>query len=70
MLEGWAGDLYGIPVESTLEAIRLTGQLEGVIIDPVYEGKSMAGPDRPRQPRRDRRATAPCSTRTSAASRR
>jgi 1-aminocyclopropane-1-carboxylate deaminase len=43
ILSGWAGDLYGIPVESTLEAIRLTGQLEGVIIDPVYEGKSMAG---------------------------
>ena len=43
VLEGWAGDLYGIPVESTLEAMRLTGQLEGVILDPVYEGKSMAG---------------------------
>ncbi len=43
VLDGWAGDLYGIPVESTLDAIRLTGQLEGVIIDPVYEGKSMAG---------------------------
>ena len=43
VLEGWAGDYYGIPVESTLDAIRLTGSLEGVIIDPVYEGKSMAG---------------------------
>lgn len=43
VLEGWAGDLYGIPVESTIDAIRLTGQLEGMIIDPVYEGKSMAG---------------------------
>jgi 1-aminocyclopropane-1-carboxylate deaminase len=43
VLEGWAGDLYGIPVQSTLDAIRLTGRLEGVIIDPVYEGKSMAG---------------------------
>src|SRR5215207_4314726 len=43
VLEGWAGDLYGIPVKSTLDSIRLTGQLEGVIIDPVYEGKSMAG---------------------------
>ncbi|OAN33828.1 aminocyclopropane-1-carboxylate deaminase/D-cysteine desulfhydrase family protein [Plantibacter sp. H53] len=43
VLEGWAGDLYGIPVESTMEAIRLTGRLEGIIIDPVYEGKSMAG---------------------------
>jgi 1-aminocyclopropane-1-carboxylate deaminase len=40
---GWAGDYYGIPVQSTLDAIRLTGSLEGVIIDPVYEGKSMAG---------------------------
>jgi 1-aminocyclopropane-1-carboxylate deaminase len=42
LLEGWAGDAYGIPVASTLDAIRLTGSLEGVIIDPVYEGKSMA----------------------------
>jgi hypothetical protein len=43
VLEGWAGDYYGIPVQSTLDAIRLTGSLEGMIIDPVYEGKSMAG---------------------------
>jgi len=43
VLEGWAGDYYGIPVQSTLDAIRLTGSLEGVILDPVYEGKSMAG---------------------------
>jgi 1-aminocyclopropane-1-carboxylate deaminase len=43
VLAGWAGDYYGIPVDSTLEAIRLTGRLEGMIIDPVYEGKSMAG---------------------------
>ncbi|MFD4576107.1 1-aminocyclopropane-1-carboxylate deaminase [Streptomyces sp. NPDC058417] len=43
VLEGWAGDLYGIPVQSTLDAIRLTASLEGMIIDPVYEGKSMAG---------------------------
>jgi 1-aminocyclopropane-1-carboxylate deaminase len=41
--QGWAGERYGIPVDSTLEAIRLTGRLEGVILDPVYEGKSMAG---------------------------
>jgi 1-aminocyclopropane-1-carboxylate deaminase len=43
VLAGWAGDHYGIPVESTLEAMRLSGRLEGMIIDPVYEGKSMAG---------------------------
>lgn len=43
VLEGWAGDSYGIPVASTNAAIRLTASLEGVILDPVYEGKSMAG---------------------------
>ena len=43
VLEGWAGDEYGIPVQSTIDAIRLSGELEGMIIDPVYEGKSMAG---------------------------
>jgi len=43
VLEGWAGDLYGIPVQSTIDAILLTGRLEGMILDPVYEGKSMAG---------------------------
>jgi 1-aminocyclopropane-1-carboxylate deaminase len=43
VIEGWAGDRYSIPVRSTLDAIRLTGRLEGMIIDPVYEGKSMAG---------------------------
>jgi 1-aminocyclopropane-1-carboxylate deaminase len=43
VLEGWAGDEYGIPVASTVDAIRLSGRLEGMIIDPVYEGKSMAG---------------------------
>lgn len=42
VLAGWAGDHYGIPIASTLEAIRLTGSLEGVIIDPVYEGKYSA----------------------------
>ena len=34
---------YGIPDERTLEAIRLAGRLDGMITDPVYEGKSMAG---------------------------
>ena len=43
VMEGWAGDLYGIPVESTLDAIRLGGSLEGMITDTVYEGKSLAG---------------------------
>lgn len=43
LLGDWAGDYYGIPVASTIDAIHTTAQLEGVILDPVYEGKSMAG---------------------------
>jgi 1-aminocyclopropane-1-carboxylate deaminase len=43
LLGDWAGDYYGIPAQSTLDAIRTTASLEGVILDPVYEGKSMAG---------------------------
>lgn len=43
VLEGWAGDLYGIPVDSTMEAMALGAQLEAMITDPVYEGKSLAG---------------------------
>jgi 1-aminocyclopropane-1-carboxylate deaminase len=42
VLPGWAGQSYGIPVPSTVDAIRLAGRLEGMITDPVYEGKSMA----------------------------
>src|SRR5215204_1210906 len=34
---------YGIPDEATLEAMRTAARLEGMITDPVYEGKSMAG---------------------------
>jgi 1-aminocyclopropane-1-carboxylate deaminase len=37
------GGTYGIPDASTLDAMRLVGRLEGMITDPVYEGKSMAG---------------------------
>ncbi len=34
---------YGIPDERTIEAMRLVARLDGMITDPVYEGKSMAG---------------------------
>jgi 1-aminocyclopropane-1-carboxylate deaminase len=43
VLEGYAGERYGVPVAQTLDAIRLAGRLEGMVCDPVYEGKSMAG---------------------------
>ncbi len=34
---------YGIPDGATLEAMKRVARLEGMITDPVYEGKSMAG---------------------------
>lgn len=43
ILPGWEGPAYGIPDEKTIAAITTLGSLEGVIVDPVYEGKSMAG---------------------------
>ena len=42
LLDEWHAGTYGIPDKKTLDAIRLCARLEGVITDPVYEGKSMA----------------------------
>jgi L-cysteate sulfo-lyase len=39
----FVGDGYGMPAPSTLEAITLTARLEGILLDPVYTGKGMAG---------------------------
>jgi 1-aminocyclopropane-1-carboxylate deaminase len=39
----FGGPEYGIPNEGTLEAIRLCARQEGMLTDPVYEGKSMNG---------------------------
>jgi 1-aminocyclopropane-1-carboxylate deaminase len=41
--ERYHAGTYGIPDDQTLDAIRLAGRLEGMLTDPVYEGKSMAG---------------------------
>lgn len=41
--ERFGGPAYGLPNEGTMEAIRLCARSEGVLVDPVYEGKSMAG---------------------------
>jgi 1-aminocyclopropane-1-carboxylate deaminase len=41
--ERYHAGIYGIPDQSTIDAIRLCGRLEGMLTDPVYEGKSMAG---------------------------
>jgi 1-aminocyclopropane-1-carboxylate deaminase len=42
LLDGWHAGTYGIPDQKTLDAITLCARLEGVLTDPVYEGKSMA----------------------------
>ena len=42
LLDGWHAGTYGVPDAKTIEAIRLCARLEGVLTDPVYEGKSMA----------------------------
>ena len=42
LLDEWHAGTYGIPDEKTIEAIRLCARLEGMLTDPVYEGKSMA----------------------------
>ncbi len=34
---------YGIPNEQTIESIKMVAELEAMITDPVYEGKSIAG---------------------------
>ncbi len=39
----YAGEEYGVPTEQTLSAMRLAARMDGMITDPVYEGKSVHG---------------------------
>jgi 1-aminocyclopropane-1-carboxylate deaminase len=41
--ERYHAGVYGIPDDGTIDAMRTAARLEGMITDPVYEGKSMAG---------------------------
>jgi 1-aminocyclopropane-1-carboxylate deaminase len=43
LVDGYHAGVYGIPDQQTIHAIRAVAQLEGMLTDPVYEGKSMAG---------------------------
>jgi 1-aminocyclopropane-1-carboxylate deaminase len=43
LLPGYEGPAYGLPDEATVAAIQLVARTEGMLTDPVYEGKSMAG---------------------------
>jgi 1-aminocyclopropane-1-carboxylate deaminase len=42
LLDEWHAGTYGIPDRKTIDAIRLCARLEGMLTDPVYEGKSLA----------------------------
>lgn len=39
----YVGPGYSLPTEEMKDAVRLLGRLEGIIFDPVYSGKAMAG---------------------------
>ncbi len=37
------GDLYAIPDQECIDAVRLVAQTEGIFLDPIYTGRAMAG---------------------------
>ena len=43
VLDQYVGAAYGQPTDGMIEAVRLVAQLEGILLDPVYTGKAMAG---------------------------
>ncbi|MBN9489399.1 MAG: D-cysteine desulfhydrase family protein [Alphaproteobacteria bacterium] len=43
VVAGHAGPAYGVPHQATIEAIKLGAALEGLVLDPVYSGKGLAG---------------------------
>ncbi len=43
VLDDYIGEGYGIPTDAMKEAVLLTARSEGVLLDPVYTGKAMAG---------------------------
>lgn len=43
VLDQYIGDGYGVPTNAMKEAVLLVARSEGVLLDPVYTGKAMAG---------------------------
>jgi len=39
----YVGDGYGLPTAAMVEAVSLLARTEGILLDPVYSGKGMAG---------------------------
>ena len=42
-LADWVGPGYSLPTPEMVEAVRLLAAKEGILLDPVYSGKAMAG---------------------------
>jgi L-cysteate sulfo-lyase len=42
VVDGYQGEAYGLPSDAMREAVMLTAQTEGLLLDPVYAGKAMA----------------------------
>src|SRR5579871_567725 len=42
-LDDWVGPGYSLPSQEMVEAVRMAARLEGLLLDPVYTGKAMAG---------------------------
>lgn len=42
-LDEWVGPGYSLPSPEMVEAVRMAARLEGLLLDPVYTGKAMAG---------------------------
>ncbi|MCE9650552.1 MAG: D-cysteine desulfhydrase family protein [Parvibaculum sp.] len=40
---GFVGPRYGVPTPEMIEAVELVARTEGILLDPVYTGKGMAG---------------------------
>jgi D-cysteine desulfhydrase len=43
VLDDWVGPGYALPSPEMVEAVRMLARLEGILLDPVYTGKAMAG---------------------------
>jgi len=41
--DDYVGPGYSLPTEGMVEAVKLLAQTEGILLDPVYTGKAMAG---------------------------
>ncbi len=42
-LDDYVGPGYSLPTEGMIEAVKLLARTEGILLDPVYSGKAMAG---------------------------